>query len=113
MPTYVFLNTKSKKLEEHVMSIRVYDDFKKDNPHLERYIEDAPGFNYTGSGDFTGKKTDNTWKEVMSKIAEAHPASDLAEKHGKKSIKELKTREVIKKHAKKRKELAADLAKRK
>lgn len=113
MPTYEFLNTKTRKLEEHVMSISAYDEFKKQNPHLERYIADAPGFNYSGTGDFSGKKTDNGWKEVLSKISEAHPASALAEKHGKKSIKELKTREVINKHAKKRKELAADLAKRK
>lgn len=113
MATYVFLNTKTKKLEEHVMSMMVYDDFKKNNPHLERYIENAPGFNYSGGGDFSGKKTDNTWKEVLSKISEAHPASDLAKKHGKKSIKELKTREAINKHAKKQRELAADRAKRK
>jgi hypothetical protein len=36
----------------------------------------------------------------MSKIAEKHPASPLAEKYGKKSTKEIKTREVLKKHAK-------------
>jgi hypothetical protein len=113
MPTYEFLNTKTKKIEEHVMSISAYDHFKKQNPHLERYITDAPGFSYTGTGDFKGKKTDNTWKEVLSKISEAHPASALAQEHGKKTIKQLKTQEIFKKHAKKRKELAADRAKRK
>ena len=65
MPTYEFLNTKTKKIEEHIMSVSAYDDFKVDNPHLERYYSDAPLFSYSGAGDLSGKKTDNTWKEVM------------------------------------------------
>ena len=99
MPSYEFLNKKTKKIEEHTMSVAAYDQFKAENPHLERYYSEAPLFSYSGTKDFNGK-TDNTWKEVMSKIAEKHPASPLAEKHGKKTIKEIKTREVLKKHAK-------------
>lgn len=99
MPIYEFLNTKTKKIEEHSCSISAYDSFKKKNPHLQRYFGEAPAFSYTGTKDFNGK-TDNTFKEVMSKIAEKHPASPLAEKYGKKSTKEIKTREVLKKHAK-------------
>ena len=99
MPSYEFLNKKTKKLEEHTMSISAYDSFKAKNPHLERYYSEAPLFSYTGVKDFNGK-TDNTWKEVMSKIAEKHPASPLAEKYSRKSTKEIKTREVLKKHAK-------------
>lgn len=99
MPSYEFLNKKTKKLEEHTMSISAYDAFKAKNPHLERYYSDAPMFSYTGVKDFNGK-TDNTWKEVMSKIAEKNPATPLAEKYGRKSTKEIKTREVLKKHAK-------------
>ena len=99
MPSYEFLNKKTKKIEEHVMSITAYDQFKAENPHLERYYSEAPLFSYSGTKDFNGK-TDNTFKEVMSKIAEKHPASPLAEKYGKKSTKEIKTREVLKKHAK-------------
>jgi len=37
-------------------------------------------------------------KEVFAKAAEAHPNSPLADRYGKKSIKEIKTREVLKKH---------------
>jgi hypothetical protein len=40
------------------------------------------------------------FKEVLSKISEAHPASDLADKHSKKSIKQARTEQVIKKHTK-------------
>ena len=100
MPTYEFLNTKTKKIEEHVLSISAYDQFKADNPHLERYYSDAPLFSYSGGGDFAGKKTDNTWKEVMHKIAEQNPRSPLAEKVLKKDTKRVKTDQVLEKHRK-------------
>ena len=43
-------------------------------------------------------KTDNGWKEVMSKISEAHPKSELAKRYGKKSVKDTQIERVIKKH---------------
>lgn len=98
MPTYEFVNKKTKKLEEHTMSVSAYDAFKENNPHLERYYSDAPMFSYSGGGDFAGKKTDNTWKEVMSKIAEQNPRSPLADNVLKKSTKRVKTDQVLKKH---------------
>lgn len=101
MPTYEFLNKKTKKIEEHEMSISAYDVFKAENPHLERYYETAPKFNYNGSGDLSGKKTDNTWKEVMHKIAEQNPRSPLAEKVLRKDSKRIKTDQIIEKHQKK------------
>jgi hypothetical protein len=39
--------------------------------------------------------------EVLSKVAEAHPTSVVGERYGKKSIKEIKTRELVKKHVNK------------
>lgn len=84
-----------------MMSIKAYDAFKNSNPHLERYHGDAPAFSYSGPGDIAGKKTDNTWKEVMAKIAEQNPRSPLADQHLKKSIKRIKTDQVLEKHRKK------------
>jgi len=98
MPNYEFLNTKTKKIEEHTMSVSAYDQFKADNPHLERYYSEAPLFSYTGTGDLAGKKTDNTWKEVMSKIAEQNPRSPLADRVLRKSTKRIKTDDILKKH---------------
>lgn len=98
MPIYEFVNTKTKKLEEHTMSISVYDSFKVENPHLERYYSEAPLFSYSGTGDLSGKKNDNTWKEVMHKIAEQNPRSPLAEKVLKKDTKRVKTDQVLKKY---------------
>ena len=43
-------------------------------------------------------KTDSGWKEVMSKISEAHPKSELAKRYGKKSVKDKQIHRVIKKH---------------
>lgn len=100
MPTYEFVNTKTNKIEEHIMSVSAYDQFKADNPHLERYYSDAPLFSYSGTGDLAGKKTDNTWKEVMHKIAEQNPRSPLADKVLRKSAKRIKTDEVLQKHSK-------------
>jgi hypothetical protein len=101
MPIYEFVNTKTKKIEEYSMSVSAYDQFKADNPHLERYYSEPPLYSYSGMGDFAGKKTDNTWKEVMHKIAEQNPRSPLAEKVLKKDSKRIKTDQVIEKHRKK------------
>ena len=101
MPTYEFVNVKTKKIEEHTMPMSAYDSFKADNPHLERYYSEAPLYSYSGTGDFAGKKTDNTWKEVMSKIAEQNPRSPLADKFLKKDAKRIKTDQVLTKHLKK------------
>jgi hypothetical protein len=60
VPTYEFVNKKTGKIEEHMMSVSAYDKFKAENPHLERYYSDAPMFSYTGTKDFSGK-TDNTF----------------------------------------------------
>ena len=43
-------------------------------------------------------RSDQGWKEVQSKIAEAHPQSAFAKEHNKKSIKQIKTEQVVKKH---------------
>ena len=101
MPTYEFLNKKTGEIEEHIMSFKAYDDFVECNKHLQRYFSTAPMHSYSGIGDFAGKKTDNTWKEVMSKIAEQNPRSPLAEKVLKKDTKRIKTDQVIAKHLKK------------
>lgn len=99
MATYTFRNKKTGKIEEHIMSMMVYDNFKNDNPHLERYFEEAPIVSYMGVGDNISK-TDNTFKEVMSKIAEQNPRSPLADRFGRRDSKTVKTEQVLEKHRK-------------
>jgi hypothetical protein len=38
------------------------------------------------------------FKEVLSKVSEAHPGSALAQKHTRKTIKQARTEQVVKKH---------------
>ena len=105
MPTYNFRNKKTGEITEEFMSISAREAFLKKNKNLEPYLESAPSFNYSAAG-FRGvsDRTDNGFKEVLSKIAEKNPASALAEKYGNKSIKQMKTKEVIQKHMKKQKQ---------
>jgi len=46
-------------------------------------------------------KTDNTWKEVLNKVAEAHPGSAVATRYGKKTHNQVKTQTVLEKYRKK------------
>jgi len=39
---------------------------------------------------------------VLSKVSEAHPASNLAAQYGKKSVKDTQVASIIKKHKRKR-----------
>ncbi|MBC8430028.1 MAG: hypothetical protein H8D92_01385 [Pelagibacteraceae bacterium] len=43
-------------------------------------------------------KTDSGWKENLSRIAEKHPNTPLGRSVNKRTSKEIKTREVLKKH---------------
>ena len=45
---YTFMNTKTGNIEEHTMRLAEYDDFKKNNPHLERHFTPE---NVVGLGD--------------------------------------------------------------
>jgi len=99
MPTYTFENKDNGEVFEIDMRIAELDQFKEDNPNLQQLITGAPMMvRSTGSG---GVKPGGGLDEVFAKAAEAHPDSPLADRYGKKSIKEIKTREVINKHRKK------------
>ena len=91
MPTYEFLNKETGDFEEHFMSYKDLDEFKENNPHLLQQIS-APQI-IGGHGDRV--KTDAGFKEVLSKIGDAHPGSKL---NTNKSIRDIKTKEVVKKH---------------
>lgn len=43
MPLYDFLNKETGQLEEHMIKISALDEFKQNNPHLEKVIIGAPG----------------------------------------------------------------------
>lgn len=100
VPKYLFRNIETNEFVEHSMKIAEYDQFKADNPHLERYIEGAAAFSYTGPGDFDGKKSNAGWKEMLSKIAAQNPSSPLAERYGRRDAKAAKTHAAIERQIK-------------
>lgn len=94
MPTYQFRNTQTDEEFEVLMKISEREEYLKNNPHIQPILS-APAL---VTGVSTSNKIPEGFKEVLSKAAEAHPSSPLAQKHGKKSIKQVKTEQIVKKH---------------
>ena len=68
MPNYDFLNKETGEIKEYFMSYKDLDEFKKNNPHLLQQVS-APNI-VGGHGD----RVDGGFKEVLSKVGDAHPA---------------------------------------
>lgn len=94
MPIYSFRDNETGEEIEVMMKISELDEYKEQNPNLTQFLKGAPSL-ARGTGGF---KNDDGWKENLSRIAEAHPRSALAEKVGGRKTKEVKTQEAIKKH---------------
>lgn len=99
MPTYEFLDTETGEEFEAFMSISAREKFLKENPHIQPLVT-APAI-VSGISTSTTNRVPDGFKEVLSKVAEAHPASEVAHRYGKKSIKEVRTREIVRKHVQK------------
>tara|TARA_B110000858_G_C17790679_1_gene469725 strand:+ start:500 stop:796 length:297 start_codon:yes stop_codon:yes gene_type:complete len=96
MPSYTFEDTKTGKVFDEFYSISDKEEYLEKNKHIKQLITKIN----IVSG--TGIKNDSGWKENLSRIAEAHPTSPFADRFGKKSIKEIKTKQVIEKHRKRK-----------
>ena len=95
MPTYNFKDTKTGQEFEEFFTMNGKDLFLKQNPDI---VQLPSLFSMAASGTGDRIKTDDGWKENLSRIAEAHPNTPLGHKYSKKTIKEQKTRQVLKKH---------------
>ena len=95
MPTYNFYNSKTKKTYTDLMSISEMEEFIK-NKYIKLLVPTQ--LNIVSSVGNIDSKTDGGWKEVLSKVSEAHPASNLAAQYGKKSVKDTQIDKVIKTH---------------
>ena len=95
MPTYRFYNKRTKKEYTDLMSISEMEEFIK-----KKHIKLLPPtqLNIVSTTGTIDGKTDSGWKEVMSKISEAHPKSNLADRYGKRSVKDTQIDRVIKQH---------------
>tara|TARA_B100000902_G_scaffold155378_1_gene151805 strand:- start:354 stop:668 length:315 start_codon:yes stop_codon:yes gene_type:complete len=96
MPIYTFENTKTGKVYDDMMSIAEMEKFLKKNKHIKQKLTTINiSSGVRGMGNM---KNDGGWKDNLSRIADAHPTSELAQQHRKKSIKEVKTQQVVEKH---------------
>lgn len=94
MPIYTFRDTQSGEVFDISMTIKDYDEYKKTFPNHERYFDEVPAL---VSGSSSSLRTDDGFKEVLSRVAEAHPNSALADQHLRKSVKQVKTERALKK----------------
>ena len=95
MPTYNFKNTETGEEFEELMSMSEREKFLEDNKHIQQ-LPSLFAMSASGTGDRI--KNDGGWKDNLSRIAEAHPGSPIAERYGKKTTKDINTRNVLKKH---------------
>jgi len=95
MPIYTFTNTKTGKEFTEMMTIAEMEKYLKKNKHIKQNIS---GIRIVAGVSGQSYRSDQGWKEVQSKIAEAHPMSALAKEMGTRSTKQIKTEQVVKKH---------------
>ena len=95
MPTYRFYNRKTGLVYEVYMMISEMEKLVK-----KKHIELLPPtqMNIVSSVGSVDSKTDSGFKEVLSKVSEAHPNSPLASRYGKRSVKDTQIERVRKKH---------------
>jgi hypothetical protein len=99
MPTYKFVNIENDEEFEVFIKMSELDFFKESHPEYKQII----GSPVIVSGISTSKnyKVPEGFKEVLAKTAEAHPTSALADRIGGKSVKTVKTEQIVDKYWKK------------
>jgi len=78
MPTYTFRNTETDEVFDKLMTWKDREQYLADNPQLESIIGGAPAM---GDSVRLGiRRTDDGFKEVLSKISAANYKSNLSDK---------------------------------
>ena len=74
MPTYPVIHKETKEKKELSMTMKEYDQWRKDNPDWDKdWSKGVAGTTY-------GKpKQSDGFKEVMSKVQAAHPKANLSQ----------------------------------
>lgn len=96
MPVYTFIDKQTNEIFDVSMRIKDLDDYKEENPNHERYFDEVPAL---VSG--VNQKVSSGFNDVLTRIAEAHPTSELADRHISKSIKQVRTERAVKEWRKK------------
>jgi hypothetical protein len=96
MPTYTLVNKNTGDEFEEFCTWDELEEFLKKNTDFKQKVS-APALVGDHIGG-VGPKVDGGFKENLSRIAEAHPTSALADSYGTKSTKDIKTHQVLRKH---------------
>lgn len=85
MPVYEFLNKNTGEVEERTMSYKVLDQFKEDNPHLQRHFS-VEGLAGLGDGirmstPGIGQPVRAFEQGVIQRIKETIPGNTLSRTH--------------------------------
>lgn len=95
MPLYDFEDKETGDQFTLMLSISKKEKFLELNPQVKSVILSAPSL---VSGVNFESKQDAGWKENLSRIAEAHPNSALADKVGGRSATQAKVNSIAAKH---------------
>ena len=99
MPIYTFLHEPSDTEWDEMMSMAEREQYLKDNPEVRQV---PTGFVVAGDHLMGfGPKQDNGMTENLQRIAEKNPGTPLADRYSpsaSRSSKEIRTRQVLKKH---------------
>ena len=98
MPSYTFENKKTGKVWTDIMTIAEMEKYLKKNKSVRQIITSV---NIVAGVSGMSYRSAKGWNETLSKIAEKHPQSKLANDMGTKSTKQIKTEQVMAKHRKK------------
>ena len=102
MPTYDFMNIETGEQFTEIMSNSERLTFLAENSHIQQQL--------SRMNMIAGiPKNDEGWKENLSRIAEAHPNSTLADRHGGRTSKEAKVSSILEKHGVKKGKYKMDL----
>ena len=93
MPTYKFHNKDTGEVWEEFMGISAADDMLKDNPHIERLVNGAPGL-VGGTGDRT--KPDGGFKSYLKYQTKSNLCP--CKHYGAKDAKSVAVRDLVQKH---------------
>jgi hypothetical protein len=96
MPTYTFYDNRTGEQFDALMKISEREDYLKNNPHVTQVVT-APSI-VSGVSTSKQNKVPEGFKEVLSKVAEAHPESATGKRYGRKSMKQVKTKQIVDKH---------------
>ena len=73
MPTYPLINKKTGEKQELSMTMKEYDQWRDENPDWDK--DWTAG---VGGVTYGQPKTDDGFKEVMSKVQQEHPTANLS-----------------------------------